>query len=293
MRLITFSVKTIPSLYMVGIELQDTKEVVNLSEAFKRFDHFTMRTFLEMGEEGRKKAEAVIASKKFRIPSSAVTLKAPIMNPGKIVCIGMNYVDHCTEQNYPIPKEPVVFSKFTNCIASPGDKIPKSNTKKLDFEVELVIVIGKEGKNISKKDAMNYVAGYTVAHDVSARDWQLERNGGQWLIGKTMSGYAPIGPAIVTDMKNPHGAGIRCILNGKKVQDGNTDQLIFKTEDCVSWCSQFFALSPGDLIFTGTPPGVGCFRKPPLWLKNGDVVTCEIDGIGSITNEVCEVRSTL
>jgi 2-keto-4-pentenoate hydratase/2-oxohepta-3-ene-1,7-dioic acid hydratase in catechol pathway len=162
------------------------------------------------------------------------------------------------------------------------------NTNELDFEVELAIVIGKTCKNVSPKEAMDYVVGYTVAHDVSARDWQLKRNGGQWMMGKTMDTFAPIGPAIVTKdaISNPHNLGIRCFLNGQTVQNSSTNQLVFKTEDVVSWCSRSFTLKPGDLIFTGTPPGVGCFRKPPLWLKHGDVVTCEIDELGSITNQI-------
>lgn len=201
----------------------------------------------------------------------------------------MNYVDHCTEQNLPVPTEPLVFSKFASSISNPGDDIIKApEVKELDFEVELVIVIGKEGKRIKEEEAMQYVAGYTVAHDVSARDWQLKKNGGQWLVGKAFDGYAPIGPAIVSaeELGDPHKLGIRCRLNGEIVQDSNTDQLVFKTETIISWVSKFFTLRPGDIILTGTPPGVGCFRKPPLWLKDGDVVDCEIDGIGTITNTV-------
>ncbi len=135
---------------------------------------------------------------------------------------------------------------------------------------------------------MSHVAGFTVAHDVSARDWQLKKNGGQWLIGKTFDTFAPIGPAIVTpdELKDVHALGIRCFLNGAAVQSGNTAQLVFKTGDIIEFVSRFVTLLPGDLIFTGTPPGVGCFRKPPLWLKAGDVVRCEIDGIGAIENTV-------
>ena len=145
---------------------------------------------------------------------------------------------------------------------------------------------------MTKSDAMQYS---TVAHDVSARDWQLEKNGGQWLLGKAMDGFAPIGPCIVTsdELADPHHLGIRCYLNGTIVQNSNTDELIFRTDDLVAWISQFMTLKPGDLILTGTPSGVGCFRKPPLWLKHGDVVTCEIDGIGSITNRVVDVGPKL
>jgi len=219
-----------------------------------------------------------------------VTLKAPITDPEKIICIGMNYVDHCTEQNYPIPTEPIIFSKFNSSISGDGDDIIFEETEKLDFEVELVIVVGQKGRYVKKEEASEYIAGYTVAHDVSARDWQLDRNGKQWVLGKTIDGYCPLGPAIVTkdDLKNPYNLGIRTILNGKKVQDGNTKEIIFKGEDLIAYCSRFFTLAPGDIILTGTPPGVGVFRKPPLFMKPGDVVTVEIDQIGSITNTVRE-----
>jgi len=141
---------------------------------------------------------------------------------------------------------------------------------------------------------MEYVAGYTVAHDVSARDWQLERNGGQWLLGKSFDTFGPLGPAIVTpdELGDAHKLGIRCLLNGKRVQDSNTDQLIFKTAYLIEFISRSMTLQPGDLILTGTPPGVGCFRTPPLWLKPGDVVTCEIDGIGAITNTIVAEEPT-
>jgi 2-keto-4-pentenoate hydratase/2-oxohepta-3-ene-1,7-dioic acid hydratase in catechol pathway len=146
-----------------------------------------------------------------RVALSEVTLKAPIQDCEKIICIGMNYVDHCTEQNIPVPDEPIIFNKFASTIANPGDDIimVKDQTKELDFEVELAIVIGKEGKEIKQSEAMDYVFGYTVAHDVSARDWQLKRNGGQWLLGKTFDTYSPIGPAIVSteEIGDPHKLG--------------------------------------------------------------------------------------
>lgn len=201
----------------------------------------------------------------------------------------MNYVDHCTEQGMAVPTEPVVFSKFASCITEPGAPIIcPPEVKKLDFEVELTIVIGKTCKRVARADAMGYVAGYTVAHDVSARDWQLERNGGQWLMGKTLDTFAPIGPAIVTtdELEDIHSKQISCRLNGETVQDSNTKQLVFDVPTVVEWVSAMVTLKPGDLIFTGTPPGVGCFRSPPLWLKDGDVVEVEIEGIGCISNPV-------
>jgi 2-keto-4-pentenoate hydratase/2-oxohepta-3-ene-1,7-dioic acid hydratase in catechol pathway len=256
------------------------------------------RSFLEMGSAGMNPVLAALKNKTGpRVKKANVTLKAPITDSEKVICIGMNYVDHCTEQNVPIPQVPIVFNKFASTIVSDGDDIIKvtGQTEELDFEVELCIVIGKECKEVSKAEAMNYVLGYTVAHDVSARDWQLKRNGGQWLMGKTFDSYSPLGPAIVTtdELKDPHNLGIRCVLNGVTVQDSNTSQLVFKTEYLIEFLSRYVTLKPGDIIFTGTPPGVGCFRKPPLFLKHGDVITCEIDGIGAITNKVKEIKPRL
>jgi len=149
-------------------------------------------------------------------------------------------------------------------------------------------VIGATCKHAKRADAMKYVAGYTVAHDVSMRDWQLKRNSGQWGLGKAFDASAPMGPALVTPdgLSNPHGLRISCTLNGKTVQDSSTSDLIFDTGAIIEWITQFITLHPGDVILTGTPEGVGCFRSPPLWLKHGDVVTCTIDEIGSISNVV-------
>jgi len=194
-----------------------------------------------------------------------------------------------------IPTEPVLFSKFASTIIADGDKIVKpASTKELDYEVELVIVIGKTARHVSEAEALSYVAGYTVAHDVSARDWQLKKPGGQWMAGKTWDTFCPLGPAIVSGI-NPSALGIRAFLNGKSVQDGNTADFIFHPQKLVSYISAILTLQPGDLILTGTPAGVGFGRKPQLFLKAGDVVKCEIDHIGSITNEIVDEapRSTL
>ena len=247
---------------------------------------------------------------------------------GKFLCIGMNYVDHCKEQGVKVPQVPLVFSKFGSCIVGPGDSIPtyepsgKSTlthggmtptldeepvvTSKLDYEVELGIVIGSiVPRFTSSEDAHKYIGGYTVVHDVSARDLQLEANGGQWLLGKCGDGYAPIGPVITTldeflngDSDDPFaGAGdlrIECWLDQKEgdsmtVQSSSTSNLVFSTPRIVSYLSKFMTLYPGDIIATGTPPGVGCFRKPdPLFLKDGDVIECEIEGIGILRNTVVD-----
>jgi 2-keto-4-pentenoate hydratase/2-oxohepta-3-ene-1,7-dioic acid hydratase in catechol pathway len=208
----------------------------------------------------------------------------------KVLCVGMNYVDHCTEQNVPIPKEPIIFCKFASCIAAGGeDIVHPAETVELDYEVELAIVIGKEGKRIPAERAMEFVAGFTVAHDVSARDWQLKRNGGQWLLGKAMDGFAPLGPSIVTpdEVGDVHALKLTTTVNGVVLQEGSTEQLVHKTEALLAWISTFMTLRPGDVILTGTPPGVGCFRKPtPIWLHPGDEVTVAIEKLGSLTNKV-------
>ena len=227
---------------------------------------------------------------RFTVPEASVRLLAPIYDPEKVICVGMNYVDHCTEQGFPIPAMPLLFNKWPSAIIAPGEDIVHlKESSKMDFEVEMVIVVGKGGRRIRKEDAMAHVAGYTVAHDVSARDLQLELPGSQWMLGKCFDTSCPLGPAIVTpdELADPHNLAISCTLNGETVQSSSTAQLIFKTDDIIEYASRFFTLTPGDVILTGTPPGVGCFRKPePLWLKAGDVVTCTVEGIGSITNTV-------
>jgi len=233
------------------------------------------------------KAHAAVKSGSNVISANEVKIRAPIYNPEKIICVGLNYLDHAIEAGMKPPPEPVLFSKYASAIIGSDDAIVKpKETEELDWEVELVVVIGKEGRRISEANALSHVAGYTVGHDVSARDWQLKKPGAQWQSGKTWDTFAPIGPAIVTKVSNPHNLGIKCILNGETVQNSNTGQLIFKTEKLISYISTICTLKPGDLIFTGTPPGVGMGRKPPRYMKIGDKVECVIDEIGSITNTV-------
>jgi 2-keto-4-pentenoate hydratase/2-oxohepta-3-ene-1,7-dioic acid hydratase in catechol pathway len=233
--------------------------------------------------------EGLADTSAFTEDASAITLKAPIYDPEKIICVGMNYSDHCSEQGMPEPDEPVLFNKFPSAILGHKDDVYKiAETTKFDWEVEMVIVVGKDGRRISKADAYKHVAGYTVAHDVSARDLQLEHSGGQWMLGKAFDHACPIGPAIVdtAEIPDPHKLALKTTVNGVVKQDSNTDQLIFKVHDVIEYCSKFFTLKAGDLILTGTPPGVGAFRSPPEWLVEGDEVTVEIEGIGAITNTI-------
>ncbi|MEE2752434.1 MAG: fumarylacetoacetate hydrolase family protein [Candidatus Latescibacterota bacterium] len=248
-----------------------------------------MRAFLEAGDSARSAAETVVKAGGPSYDADDVKVLAPIANPEKLICIGLNYADHAAESGMDIPSEPIVFSKYASTIIGPGDtiKLPPSSNEP-DYEVELVVVIGKSGFNISEADAMGHVAGYTVGHDVSARDYQLQKPGGQWMMGKTFDTFAPIGPDVVTsdEIIDPHTLSIRCILNGETVQDSNTKQLIFKVPELIAYLSHVFTLNPGDLIFTGTPPGVGMARDPQLWLKAGDHVACEVSGIGRLENLV-------
>ena len=248
-----------------------------------------MLSFLRGGSPLLDAAELVVSRGEGGVEVESLKILAPISNPEKVICIGLNYADHAEESGMSIPTEPVVFSKFASSIVGPTDPIesPPSSTK-LDYEAELVVVIGKSGRHISEADAFNYVAGYTVGHDVSARDYQLEKPAGQWILGKTFDTFAPIGPCIVTrdEIPDPHNLEIRCILNGEIAQDSNTRQLIFRIETLISYLSHVFTLNPGDLIFTGTPPGVGMGKDPQVWLKPGDDVICEIDGLGRIENTV-------
>ena len=214
-------------------------------------------------------------------------LLPPVPTPGKVFCIGLNYRDHAIETGKEIPTEPVVFSKFSSTVIGHGDEIclPKV-AHKVDYEAELVVVIGQAGKHITTENAMAHVLGYSCGHDVSARDWQIGRPGGQWLLGKTFDTFAPIGPCMVSkdELPNPGDTGIRLALNGELVQDGTTRELIFDIPTLVSHLSQIVTLEPGDVIFTGTPPGVGAARNPPLFLKPGDRCSVQIDGIGELTN---------
>lgn len=274
----------------MGVEIRDGGDIVDLCAGDSSIPS-DMRSFIEGGQKTLLAAKSVIDRGGSIIPRDSVKIVAPIYNPDKVLCVGMNYKDHCEEQNAPVPIEPVIFNKFPSSIIGPTEDLQyPEETQKLDWEVELTIVIGKDAKRVQESDAMNYVFGYTVAHDVSARDWQLEpgKNGGQWLIGKAMDGFCPLGPAIVMkeDINDPHNLGLRCRVNGVTKQDSNTNQLVHKTAAMVSFISRFMTLRPGDVILTGTPPGVGVFRKPPEYLKRGDVVECEIDGIGKVVNKI-------
>lgn len=206
----------------------------------------------------------------------------PVAHIGKFIGIGLNYADHAKEAGLPIPTEPIIFMKATSCLSGPNDPVmlPKGSAKS-DWEVELGVVIGTRARYVTQKDALNYVAGYTLVNDISEREFQMER-GGTWDKGKGCDTFGPVGPWLVTrdEIENPQALPMWLDLNGRRMQSGNTRTMVFKVAKLVSYVSQFMTLEPGDLISTGTPPGVGMGHKPPVYLQKGDVMTLGIEGLG-------------
>ena len=222
------------------------------------------------------------------IPSS-IRIAPCVLKPEKFIGIGLNYSSHAKETNATPPKEPIVFFKANSSICGANDNIilPK-NSLKSDWEVELGVIIGKKAKNISENEALDHVFGYCIVNDISEREYQLERSSGQWDKGKAFDTFGPIGPYIVTkeEIKDVKNLNLELKLNGKVMQSGNTKDMIFSVEHLVSYLSYFMTLKPGDVITTGTPPGVGMGRKPQIFLKSGDVMELKIDGLGSQKQKV-------
>ncbi len=249
----------------------------------------TVKGLLALGPEGVRRAGSAMARGGRRHEPAGATLLAPVPDPAKIVCLGLNYRDHAAESGMDVPTEPILFSKYATALIGPGAPIvlPESS-QEVDYEAELVVVIGRGGREIPRDRAMEHVGGYAVGNDVSARDWQLGKPGKQWMAGKTFDTFAPVGPAVVTpeEIPDPQALGIRARVNGRTMQDSNTEQLVFGVAEVIAYLSRIFTLEPGDLIFTGTPPGVGMARKPPVWLQPGDIVEVEIDGLGTLRNPV-------
>lgn len=249
----------------------------------------SVRGLLALGPDGLARARAALEKGGETYAPESARLAAPVADPQKIICLGLNYRDHAAESNMPIPTEPILFSKYPSALIGHGEAIQlPEQSAEVDYEAELVFVIGRPGRDIPRARAMEHVAGYAVGHDVSARDWQLRKPGGQWMAGKTFDTFAPVGPYLVTadEVPDPHALGIRLRLNGATMQDSSTSQLIFRIDETIAYLSRIVTLEPGDLVFTGTPPGVGMARKPPVWLKPGDVAEVEIDGLGCLRNPV-------
>ncbi|SFA81782.1 2-keto-4-pentenoate hydratase/2-oxohepta-3-ene-1,7-dioic acid hydratase (catechol pathway) [Cohnella sp. OV330] len=261
----------------VGV-LRGEDEIVALNAAG------TMRDVIQAGD-----VQALEQGAAYRL--SDVKLLSPLTDPEKIVCIGLNYHDHVIESNMQVPKVPVLFPKYNNCLTGHEDEVAiPAEVKQCDYEVELAVVIGKTAKRVPLESAMDYVFGYTVLNDVSARDIQL--NEPQWTRGKAIDGFAPTGPWIVTadEIADPGKLGISLKLNGATMQDSNTKELIFDIPYLVSFLSNTMTLRPGDIISTGTPPGVGMGKKPQVWLKPGDVVEATVEGIGTLRNTFVSER---
>jgi len=222
----------------------------------------------------------------FLLDESTLTLAPAVVNPGKILCVGLNYAKHAAESGMEAPKQPVLFSKFNNSLAAHGEDVPIGDLEQVDYEAELAVVMGKHAKNVSVADALEYVFGYCNANDLSER--KLQFVSGQWLVGKTLDKFMPLGPYLVTAdaAGDPANMAVRGWLNGELRQDSNTNDLIFSVAECISYASHYMSLAPGDVISTGTPEGVILGMKDKVWMKPGDTYSVEIGKLGTLTNKV-------
>jgi 2-keto-4-pentenoate hydratase/2-oxohepta-3-ene-1,7-dioic acid hydratase in catechol pathway len=252
----------------------------------------SVRALLEAGPAAVDKALANAkhlfeASEQKFLSLDALEVGAPIPDPDKIICLGLNYADHAAEANMPLPKHPILFPKYRNSLVGPKDDIVLPHfSAEIDYEAELAVIIGQTCKDVTEQDALTYVAGYSIMNDVSARDWQFHTN--QWMPGKAIDTFAPMGPGIVpaSEIPNPQMLKVFARVNGQVLQDGTTEQMIFSVAQSIAYISTVMTLVPGDIISTGTPAGVGFVRKPPIFLHTGDVVEIEIENIGKIVNPV-------
>jgi 2-keto-4-pentenoate hydratase/2-oxohepta-3-ene-1,7-dioic acid hydratase in catechol pathway len=276
MRFITFEQG---GLRRAGVILRE--QIVNLEGA----GFPNVLSVLQGGPEALKKVEVFTAESPATMPLGSVRLCAPIPDPPKILCMGLNYRDHAKEANLEIPKCPVIFAKYKNTVIGSGDPIvlPK-NSRKPDYEAEFGFVIGKRGRHIKAEDWRQYVFGYMNCNDVSARDFQMAVS--QWTIGKNFDTFAPMGPYLASadEIEDPHNLSVILTLNGETMQHSNTRELIFKIPETVEFLSSVMTLEPGDVVLTGTPAGVGFSHKPPRWLKPGDEVVVRVDGLGELRN---------
>jgi len=271
-----------------------------IAEAYVPAD---MNGFLQGGKESLDYAKEAVAfalkhekykGKQLVFSKEDVKVEAPVPSPGKMICVGHNYREHILEMGREIPPYPVVFAKFANTVIGPEDDIPHYPiSDQLDYEAEFAFVIGKRARNVSQAEALDYVAGYTIVNDVTYRD--LQRRTLQWLQGKTVDGSAPMGPWLVTtdELSDPSGLEVVLTVNGEERQRSNTKNLVFSVQYLVEFLSGLMTLEPGDVILTGTPGGVGVARDPQVFLKDGDVVRIEIDGIGALENKVKKVTGEI
>lgn len=267
-----FNVKEAGKAFEVTVPVS-VQEVIALEDGLTALQGLVNRAI----EEGRNE---------LFFPEERIQYAPVVSNPEKIICVGLNYIDHAKESNMAIPTSPVLFSKFNNALAAHLDDIAvPQGAEQFDYEAELVIVIGKEAKNVSEEEALSYVFGYSVGNDFSARDLQFRT--GQWLLGKSPDGFAPVGPYVVTaDQVDPNNLTVECRVNGKVRQSMNTQNMIFNCATIISYISQYMTLKPGDLIYSGTPDGVilGYPKEEQVWLKSGDEMIISIEGLGELKN---------
>ena len=286
MKLVTYQYKSEITIGAVN----DEDQVVALTAVAP-----DMLTLIQMGPAGLSQAQKIIDQAGHTVPLADVGLLAPIPQPLRnIMCLGKNYAEHAKESHaawgdkHELPEFPIIFNKATTAINSPFGDIPYDTavSSKIDFEAELAVIIGRQGKNITANEALDYVFGYTVMNDVSARD--LQRRHKQFFKGKSLDGSAPLGPWIVTAtaIPNPHNLQVTCTVNGVQKQNGNTNQMIFDIPETIRQLSLGMTLLPGDIIATGTPSGVGFARTPPEFLVPGDIVECHVEKIGTIRNKI-------
>ncbi len=306
MRLVTFTKRTgAERRPLVGALAHDGRSVLNLTAATDMAAQAGAATgsdsFLscfdlagswlprarELCEEIASDVDRGHCSSPWTLDSDDVDFLAPIPRPGKLICIGLNYRDHAEESKMPIPTSPVIFSKFSSSVVGPRQNVLiPATSHQVDYEAELGVVIGRRATQVPAERAFDNVLGYTIINDVSARDFQFAD--GQWQRGKSCDSFAPMGPYIATadEVPDPHNLSIKLRLNGRTMQDSNTNQLIFGIPELIAFLSATITLEPGDVIATGTPPGVGFARTPPVFLKHGDVMEVEIDRLGILINKL-------
>jgi len=303
MRLVTYSRMGVPS---IGVELDSgILDIPDAASYFGRKYHVRGQSFpatmmdLLQWESGIEVIRQIVTryeqtpldERMMAYPLDTVTLEAPVSRPGKIIALGKNYLGHIKETGSETPEFPIIFAKFPSCVIGPNDSIPMPKiSDKIDWEVELAIVIGKTCKDVSESNALEYIAGYTIVNDVTARD--LQRGDGQWIRGKSLDSFCPMGPCIVTqdELGDAHGLKIQTKINGEMKQDSFTSNMMFNVPQIMAHLSKAFTLEPGDVIATGTPSGVGFVRDPPEFLKDGDTIEQYIEKIGYLRNSIVKSK---
>ena len=285
MKLLTFYDGEIAKL---GVKTEDG--IIDVSSAAEESGLQAPESMMDVvnaGPGSLEQLQKIVASSQKRIPENDIRYAPPLTNPQKIICVGANYRKHAEESNLPIPEYPIYFSKFSNSLAGHGEEVEiPSFIEQGDYEVELVVVIGKQVKKVTPADALDYVFGYATGNDLSVRELQFRSN--QWLYGKALDGFAPLGPYLVTadEVGDPQNLNLQCSVNGELRQNSNTGDMIFSVAEIISDLSQIMTLEPGDVIYTGTPEGVILGMEQKNWLKAGDEITCEIEGLGRLVNNL-------